>query len=344
MNDLSAHLKSGAAHSYLPFHPACPLCKDERLVGTLGREVQTPRRVAVGVVAASLIASTGVPTASLAAGPVADPAQSAEGDSESEGTSGADAPGQDEDSPANDIGGPDADVVDENSPPLVDPGDNSNPDEGENENGPLETAPPQDAPYPSEQQSGPPETGPPTSRPAPRQDDPDAVLPTDDDRDPQGGAGKQPTDDAAPQGKPDRSSDARPKRGSGTRRRGSPPTHRRGASPKRLGYPADPAGGRPTEGEPTGSLGPPRASEVQGSHEARPQRAAASRGGKRGGRRTHVVRRGESLWSIATAQLGGQPGPARVAEEVQRLWSMNAEIIGTGDPDLLLVGQEIRLD
>jgi hypothetical protein len=61
------------------------------------------------------------------------------------------------------------------------------------------------------------------------------------------------------------------------------------------------------------------------------------------GDRIHTVQRGESLWSIATDVLGGGASTDRVAREVQRLWELNAERIGTGSPDLLYAGTRLRL-
>lgn len=58
---------------------------------------------------------------------------------------------------------------------------------------------------------------------------------------------------------------------------------------------------------------------------------------------TYVVERGDTLWSVAAARLGHDPAPAKVAAEVERLWSLNAEAINTGSPDLILVGQVLRL-
>jgi nucleoid-associated protein YgaU len=55
------------------------------------------------------------------------------------------------------------------------------------------------------------------------------------------------------------------------------------------------------------------------------------------------VRRGDSLWSIARAQLGGDASNARIAAEVQRLWALNARRIGTCDPNLIFPGQRLRL-
>jgi len=61
------------------------------------------------------------------------------------------------------------------------------------------------------------------------------------------------------------------------------------------------------------------------------------------GERTHVVRRGESLWSIAREVLGGRPSTVQVAREVNRLWELNKDRIGTGDRNLLVIGTRLRL-
>ncbi len=56
-----------------------------------------------------------------------------------------------------------------------------------------------------------------------------------------------------------------------------------------------------------------------------------------------MVQRGESLWSIASDLLGHQASPARIAREVNRLWKLNSSRIGTGTPDLLMVGTRLTL-
>jgi hypothetical protein len=61
------------------------------------------------------------------------------------------------------------------------------------------------------------------------------------------------------------------------------------------------------------------------------------------GARLYVVQPGDSLWSVAKRLLGTDASPARIAREVDRLWSLNQERIATGDPDLLHVGTELRL-
>jgi nucleoid-associated protein YgaU len=61
------------------------------------------------------------------------------------------------------------------------------------------------------------------------------------------------------------------------------------------------------------------------------------------GARFHTVRPGESLWSIAEALLGSDVSATRIAAEVARLWELNRDRIPSGDPDLIAVGQELRL-
>lgn len=68
-----------------------------------------------------------------------------------------------------------------------------------------------------------------------------------------------------------------------------------------------------------------------------------SGGASLAGSDSHTVRPGESLWSIAEALLPPGAGNAEIAKEVQRLWRLNQSRIGTGDPDLLPVGVELRL-
>jgi LysM repeat protein len=59
----------------------------------------------------------------------------------------------------------------------------------------------------------------------------------------------------------------------------------------------------------------------------------------------YTVRPGDSLWSIATRLLArhGDASAADMAQEVARLWALNADRIGTGDPNLLPVGVVLRL-
>ena len=61
------------------------------------------------------------------------------------------------------------------------------------------------------------------------------------------------------------------------------------------------------------------------------------------GERVHVVQQGESLWTIAEGLLGLDASATSIAAEVARLWELNRELIPSGDPDLIAVGQELRL-
>lgn len=62
-----------------------------------------------------------------------------------------------------------------------------------------------------------------------------------------------------------------------------------------------------------------------------------------GGPKTLRVRHGDSLWSIARSRLAGDASQARINAEVRRLWDVNQGRIGTGDPNLILPGQTLRL-
>jgi hypothetical protein len=61
------------------------------------------------------------------------------------------------------------------------------------------------------------------------------------------------------------------------------------------------------------------------------------------GRPFHTVASGECLWSIAEGVLPAGASDAEIAAEVSRLWHVNAARIGTGDPNLILVGTVLRL-
>lgn len=56
-----------------------------------------------------------------------------------------------------------------------------------------------------------------------------------------------------------------------------------------------------------------------------------------------VVQSGDSLWAIAKRLLGPDASPAQIARKVTRLWELNADRIGTGSPDLLMVGTKLRV-
>lgn len=61
------------------------------------------------------------------------------------------------------------------------------------------------------------------------------------------------------------------------------------------------------------------------------------------GRSSYTVRAGDCLWSIAEAVLPSGAGNDEIAAEVARLWRLNANRIGSGDPNVILIGTELRL-
>ena len=56
---------------------------------------------------------------------------------------------------------------------------------------------------------------------------------------------------------------------------------------------------------------------------------------------TVTVRRGDTLWSIATAHLGSGATDAEVAAEWPHWYEVNRAVIGD-DPDLLVPGQQLQ--
>jgi hypothetical protein len=88
---------------------------------------------------------------------------------------------------------------------------------------------------------------------------------------------------------------------------------------------------------------------VKVSHEGGGAGAEQSGGSGDGGAgtgnsgRTHVVRTGQSLWAIAQTLVARRASIGEIAFEVGRLWRLNATRIGTGNPDLIFPGQELRL-
>lgn len=61
------------------------------------------------------------------------------------------------------------------------------------------------------------------------------------------------------------------------------------------------------------------------------------------GHRSYSVRHGDCLWSIAERLLPASAGFVEIEAEVQRLWRLNEDRIGTGDPSLIYAGTTLRL-
>src|SRR4051812_42527792 len=93
MRPLSAHLRETENHGRLPFHPDCPICRDERLSGHLPPGGVLPARTQALLAASLLALSSGGPGLALAA----EPDQEHEGTA-APGQSGASDPAQNPDS------------------------------------------------------------------------------------------------------------------------------------------------------------------------------------------------------------------------------------------------------
>lgn len=87
----------------------------------------------------------------------------------------------------------------------------------------------------------------------------------------------------------------------------------------------------------------PRTERSANSAPARGKTVAIRGRSSQSSRATYRVRPGDSLWSIAEAQLGPRATDAQVARTVDRLWALNGERVGTGDPDLVMPGTVLRL-
>ena len=59
--------------------------------------------------------------------------------------------------------------------------------------------------------------------------------------------------------------------------------------------------------------------------------------------RSHTVRPGESLWTIAQRLVAPDASTTEIADEVDRLWDLNRDRIASGDPDVIFAGTELRL-
>ncbi len=89
--------------------------------------------------------------------------------------------------------------------------------------------------------------------------------------------------------------------------------------------------------------GKPFTFTVTVAHEGRGGGSEDRGGGGSGRGSTHVVEPGQTLWAIAQGLATRRASIAQIAFEVGRLWRLNAARIGTGNPDLIYAGQELRL-
>jgi hypothetical protein len=349
MGSLTAHLLEAGDHGRLPFHASCPVCRQERLHGTLSSEPAVPRR-AQALLAGGILAFS-------AYAPVVAAAQ--EPDRQFEGVVAPEEPGGPEvDDPTFDPGG-DTALSFDTAPAPAAPDDNVDSGDG----APLDVEPTVDldarlAPLADTDASPGDEGIPPAERTRPV----DPVQP-----------GNTAPDEAAPPATPQPAAPEPPGGAPGTSLRAAPPstpvelapgardtsshrsdrslrsryTHksaRSDAGAPALSERVSDEAGTPSESYAISVSGAPSpATEPVAIAAADVAAAAGAREGLEEGSRFYVVQPGDSLWSIAKRLLGGEASAGRIAREVNRLWTLNRSHIATGDPDLLMVGTRLEV-
>jgi hypothetical protein len=333
MASLTAHLRRPDDHGRLGFHPECPVCRGERLAGREPNDAvvggRTKALVAAGVLALST-ASPGVVRA-------AEPDQEQEGVTAPDQTE-ADAPSSEMDL---DPGGestdlplevPQAPEIEASSDPYEDEGA-LEPEAAADDELPIADGN-ADASAPSvdPQQTPPAMEAPAAPSPAPEATSPPPAPET-------AATPAQPYPDAAAESHARERETARASRArnqaaatSDAKQAAHTPsraTQQGSTSPSVASYEATAASSRATAAEP--STGQPE--EATASRSRTAQRSD----------RFHVVRPNESLWSIASDLLGDDASAARIAREVNRLWELNSERVGTGNPDLVMIGTRLTL-
>jgi LysM domain len=319
MPSLSAHLRLPEDHSRLPFHPACPICRRDRLSGSLDGDELVSRRTQAVIAAGLLAFSAGGVPAAVASPP----------DEVIEGTSevgvGTDPSSSvDFEPPGETPQLPDVALV---TPDAVVPAT-----EVDEDAGPLEQEPATEIPEPvvdttTDDAAAPPAVPPPAAAtPAPVETPAPAPPPAAEEAQPVQAAqgGPRADDDRAREPVRDDAPEA-----------AAPP------APPPQPVVAEPV----TAAEPAPAHDPAPAAAPEPAAEPTTVRVVARSSGNRAapGDRVHVVRPGESLWSIAADVLGERASVASLAREVNRLWELNDDRIGTGNPDLLFAGTRLRL-
>jgi hypothetical protein len=313
MASLIAHLRQSEDHGRLAFHPDCPVCRAERLSGTLPLQGVVTRRTQAAVLATVLAASTATPTLAVAQ----------ESDQVSEGAIAPGAAGADPAvNPDFDPGGESEDLpFDEPEAPESEPA--ADPEAGDP--GPLEGEPAADVDVPVAD-AGDEAAEPVVVTPSPTP----TVTPTPT---PVAPAAPSPDEDA--QSAKPAEPDAGPRADKAHRKR----ERRHGADPK---GDADEVVSAAPSPDVDAAAAEPRTIVVTQATPPPPTASKADAATR--GDRYHVVQPGESLWLIARDLIGHDASAARVAREVNRLWALNETRIATGDPDLLMVGTRLALE
>ena len=303
---LSAHLCETEDHSRLPFHPECPMCRHDRLAGTLASDDLVSRRTQAAIAAGLFALSTAGAPAAFGS-PRDEIIEGTEEVSDRELDFELDGEGDQ--------------LSDVTSPPPGVPEPVADDDDSE----PVEQDPVAGVGGPSDDGDAATEPASVVSKPAPST------------------AAPAPTRDSDPAEAKTRAADPGPKHEAGEARRTvrrqirevSAPAQETGVSTTRSDVAVAPAVIRVA---PVQTAADPESAPVTVRVVARTSTERAAKG-----KRFHTVKQGESLWSIAADVLGEDAGSARIAREVQRLWELNDERIGTGQPDLLFAGTRLRL-
>jgi LysM domain len=343
MGSLTAHLLESGDHGRLGFHASCPVCRQERLFGSVPSDAMISRRAQAALASGVLALSAVGPPAALAQ----EPDQQVEGGSGPGGVGGMGEPDTDEtgsgqtDSPVPDSGLEPAPSSQPEPPPAPELGSPVPPtgDDGSSDLDqvvPLETDPvenpghdvdsrsqPEVDNQPDEVAQPPAEAAPAPSAPLPETpiDAPVTVQP--------------PAAQVVP---------APPSPSHTAGHAEQTPEKTTETTPGNYSFPVvarSAASTAATPGVPRPNTAVSLTAATEPDAPAEPSdRAAAERSSHK---RFLTVRPGDSLWSIAKRLLGPDASAAQIARKVAELWKLNGERIGTGRPDLLMVGTKLRL-
>jgi hypothetical protein len=357
MGSLTAHLREAGDHGRLPFHVSCPVCRRERLYGTLSSEPVVPRRTQALLAGGVLAFSASAPVVAAAQEP----------DRQFEGAVAPEEPGGSElDDPSFDPGG-DTALSFDTAPAPAAPHDGLDSGDG----APLDVEPTVDldarlAPLADTDPSAGDEGTPPVeSVPPVGSVPPGSAAPTvpPGSAAPGGGQGStaQPGSPESPRSTPGTGLGAPPSNtpvglapaagGLSSHRSDRPLRSRYTLNKVRSDAGAPASSERVSDG--AGALAESNAISVSAapSPATEPVAIVEADAAPPDGpvdrldpdSRFYVVQPGDSLWSIAKRLLGGNASAGRIAREVDRLWTLNRSRIATGDPDLLMVGTRLEL-
>lgn len=307
---LSDHMLETGDHGRLSFHLDCPVCR-QRLRGAAPRGALVSPRARAALAAGVISAATFVPAGTAIASDdiTLEPTR--------QGPDQAPAPADEPESEGTQADEQEAaQNLDDGPPDPGEPVDDLDPPLREADPAGVPAPPPAAAPAPPAAPQAPPAAQGPTAPRAPTPTPPETQAPAS------------------------RVSNPAPKRGQHHAPGKAPaPTGRAAPGPSAPAPAQAPTAGRPVVSPPAQTSGP-----VAAPVAAVPARSAAPSDSKvPAGTGARVVQPGESLWTIASNALGEGATRAEIGSMVNRLWQLNADRIGTGDPDLVRAGQELMI-